>query len=338
MILMTGVTGHIGTVLVRKLLEKGLKVRALVLPGDDETPVKGLDLEIVYGDVTDLESIRRAMSGVQHVFHLAAVITILPGRQPHVYRVNVDGTRNMLQAAREAGIRRFVYTSSIHAIKRIPHGRVIDESLPYDPDNSYGEYDRSKAQATLAVLEAARNGLDAVILCPTGVIGPYDYRISSMTASILNTVRGETPTIIKGSAYDFVDVRDVADGILAAWEKGRTGESYLLSGGCVRGEEIQTTVGEAVGKHVKINYLPLGPARVLAFLMAWYSRLTGTTPVFTPYALEVLLSNADISHAKATRELGYNPRPPRQSIIETVKWFCANRDQFPRLKLPSATA
>ena len=98
MILVTGVTGHIGTVLVRKMLEKGLKVRALVVPGDDETAIKGLDLEVVYGDVTDLESIRRAMPGVQHVFHLAAVITILPGRQPQVYRVNVDGTRNMLKA------------------------------------------------------------------------------------------------------------------------------------------------------------------------------------------------------------------------------------------------
>jgi dihydroflavonol-4-reductase len=334
MILVTGATGHIGNVLVRQLLEKGHAVRAFVLTGSDETALQGLDVDIAYGDVRDLASVRQAMHGVEAVFHLAAIITILPGSQPDVYRVNLDGTRHVLQAAQEAGVRRLVYTSSIHAIQRIPHGRVIDESLPFDPNTSYGEYDRSKAQATLAVIEAAHKGLDAVVVCPTGVIGPFDYGISSMTASLLNTVRDGAATVIRNSAYDFADVRDVAAGLIAAWERGRTGESYILSGGYLSGEELHLTVGEATGRPTKINYLPTGVARVVAFVMGVYCRITGTVPVLTPYALEVLLSNPRVSHAKATRELGYNPRPPRQAILELVAWYRANRALFPALKIP----
>ena len=334
MILVTGATGHIGNVLTRKLLQKGHQVRAFVTPGDDETPIQGLEIEVAYGDVTDLESVRRAMPGAKDVFHLAAIITILPGRQPQVVRVNVDGTCNMLQAAQEAGLHRFVYTSSIHALQRAPHGTVIDESLPYDPDNHYGEYDRSKARATLAVMEAARSGLDTVVLCPTGVVGPYDYRVSSLTASFLSSARQEPQTIVQGSAYDFVDVNDVADGIIAAYEKGRSGENYILSGECMASDVLHQTIGQVMGQPAKIKYLPLGQARILAHIMGAYSRLTKSVPVFTPYALEVLLSNSNISHAKATRELGYHPRPLRQSIAETIAWFRENRHQFPNLNIP----
>jgi dihydroflavonol-4-reductase len=151
MILVTGATGHIGNVLIRKLLDQGEKVRALIWRGEDTTPLKGLDVEQVVGDILDPASLEPAMHGVETVYHLAGIISIMPGRNPLVWRVNVEGTRNVLEAARHARIRRLVYTSSIHAIARAPHGVMMDESLGFDQNNPYGEYDRSKAAASLEV-------------------------------------------------------------------------------------------------------------------------------------------------------------------------------------------
>jgi dihydroflavonol-4-reductase len=319
MILVTGATGHIGNVLVRELLGQAEKVRALVVPNDDLTCIKGLDVEIVEGDVLDLESVSRACKGVTDVFHLAAIITIMPGKNERVQRVNVDGTKNVLKAAYEAGVRRFIYTSTIHALKRVPDG-IIDESVPFDPDNPVGTYDRSKAQATLAVLDAVKRGLDAVVACPTGVIGPCDYRVSSMTQSILSCARGETQTYIEGAAYDFVDVRDVVAGLLVAWKKGRTGESYILSGARIPSHEMHQMIQKITSLPFKENILPQAQARVIASLMAFSYRFSRATPRFTPYALEVLISNSNFSHAKATRELGYQPRPPEQSFADTISW------------------
>jgi dihydroflavonol-4-reductase len=319
MILVTGATGHIGNVLVRELLARGEKVCALVIPNDDLTCLQSLDVEIIEGDVLDLESVRRACKEVTDVFHLAAIITIMPGKNERVQQVNVEGTKNVLKAAYEAGVHRFIYTSTIHALKRVPDG-VIDESVPFDPNNPVGTYDRSKAQATLTVLEAVKRGLDAVVVCPTGVIGPYDYRVSSMTESILSCSRGETQTYIENAAYDFVDVRDVVAGLLAAREKGRSGESYILSGERVPSHEMHQLIQKITGIPFRENALPLKQARVIASLMAFSYRITRGTPRFTPYALEVLISNSNFSHAKATRELGYQPRPLKQSFADTIAW------------------
>ena len=229
MILVTGATGHIGNVLIRKLLDQGEKVRALVWRDEDTTPLKGLDVERVEGDVLDPASLESALRGVETVYHLAGIISIMPGHNPQVWRVNVEGTRNVLEAARSACIRRLVYTSSIHAIAHAPHGVAMDESLGFDQNNPYGEYDRSKAAASLEVQKAADAGLDAVIVCPTGVIGPYDFRGSELGEVIRNASEARTMFYVEG-AYDFVDVRDVADGLIAAQAHGRQGESYILRG------------------------------------------------------------------------------------------------------------
>jgi dihydroflavonol-4-reductase len=177
--LVTGATGHIGNVLVRELLARGEKVRALILPNESREPLKGLSVEVVEGDVLDLDAVFESLRGVKGIFHLAGIISIMPGSNPTVRQVNVEGTKNILKAAKEKRIRKLVYTSSIHAIRRVETG-VVDECVPYDAENPYGEYDRSKAEATLEVLNAARSGLDATVVCPTGVIGPYDFRGSMM--------------------------------------------------------------------------------------------------------------------------------------------------------------
>jgi dihydroflavonol-4-reductase len=332
MILVTGATGHIGNVLVRKLLDQGEKVRALIWRGEDTTPIKDLDVEPVEGDMLDPESLKLAFKGVDKAFHLAGIISIMPGQDLFVHRVNVEGTRNALEAARQAGVGRFVYTSSIHAIARAPHGVIVDESLPFDPNNPYGAYDCSKAEASLEVQKAAADGLDAVIVCPTGVIGPYDFRRSEMGEVIRGAAEAKPMFYVEG-AYDFVDVRDVVDGMLRAGERGRTGESYILGGQKISVRYLLETVREVTGRAFSSIKVPFRLAELAAKITPTYYRLTKAKPRITPYSLEVLQSNSNISHAKATRELGYRPRPVYETIVDTVCWFLENHRLF---KTPNA--
>jgi dihydroflavonol-4-reductase len=324
MILVTGATGHIGNVLVRKLLDRGEKVRALIWRGEDTTPLKNLDVEQVVGDVLDPDSLEHAMHGVETVYHLAGIISIMPGRNPLVWRVNVEGTRNVLEAARHASIRRLLYTSSIHAIAHAPHGVAMDETLGFDQNNPYGEYDRSKATASLEVQKAAARDLDAVIVCPTGVIGPYDFRGSEMGEVIRSATEARTMLYVEG-AYDFVDVRDVADGMIAAVKRGRRGESYILSGHKLSVRYMLETVREVTGKAFASVKIPFSLAELAARYTPWYYRRTQAKPRFTSYSLQVLQSNANICCSKALAELGYKPRPVYESIADTVRWFLENR-------------
>ncbi len=320
MILVTGATGHIGNVLVRELVRRGHSVRTLLLPGEDLTPLQDLPVERLEGDVLDPASLEAAVRGVSEVFHLAGLISILPGMRPLLHRVNVVGTQNMLKASRQAGVRRFIYTSSIHAIAPTPPGILIDERLPFDPEQTWGDYDRTKAEATLEVRRAAAEGLDAVIVCPTGVIGPYDYRRSEMGQFLIDCAR-PGPKLYVDGAYDFVDVRDVAEGHILACERGRTGESYILSGSRLTVRRIIALVERvtgAVGPHLR---LPFWLASLAARFTPLYYRLTRARPRFTPYSLHTLLSNSWISAAKAQRELGYRSRPAEITIADTLAWF-----------------
>jgi nucleoside-diphosphate-sugar epimerase len=324
LILVTGATGHIGNVLVRKLLRHGEAVRALLLRGESAAPLGGLPVEIVESDVLDLSSLFEVFRGIRGVFHLAGLISILPGRNPRLRSVNLEGTRNVLQAAMRAGVQKLVYTSSIHALRRIEQG-VIDESVPYDPGNPYGEYDQSKAQATLDVQNAAMEGLDAVIACPTGVIGPYDF-LGSMMGHVIHGAAKRKATFYVDGAYDFVDVRDVASGLMASFEHGKRGESYILSGHRISVRYLLETVREITGGRFFQMRVPFDLARLAARFTPFYYELLHVTPRFTPYSLDVLRSNANISHAKATRELGYRARPIYQSIADTVHWFLGTHE------------
>jgi dihydroflavonol-4-reductase len=326
MILVTGAAGHIGNVLIRKLLERGEQVRALIMRGEDTTSLKGMDIEMVEGDVLDPQSLARAFLGVDTVYHLAGIISIMPGRNPFVWKVNVEGTRNVLAEARRANIRRLVYTSSIHALQHAPIGVEMDETLGFDQNNPLGEYDRSKAAASLEVQKAAQSGLEAVIVCPTGVIGPYDYRGSEIGEVIRGAAEAKTMFYVEG-AYDFVDVRDVVDGMIAAAERGRRGESYILGGSKISVRYMLETVREITGKAFSRIKIPFSLAEFAARFTPWYYLHSKSKPRFTPYSLEVLQSNCDISHSKATIELGYQPRPMIETLKDTVRWFFEHRKQ-----------
>jgi len=320
-VIVTGATGHIGNVLVRELLARGVVVRALVLPDDDKRPLAGLDIETVQGDVTDLVSLKSAFAGAELVLHLAGIVTIMPGMASVLERVNVGGMRNVIAACRASGVRRLVYTSSIHAIAEPPHGTVIDESQPFDPDRVLGDYARSKARATLLLLDEVRKGgLDAVICCPTGVIGPWDYGISNIGQLILDFASGHLKSYVSG-AYDFVDVRDVACGLILAADKGQPGRHYIFSGAQVQVPELMEELARDIGYPAPTYRIPTVMARTAGIFASVYYRLLRRKPVFTAYSIDVLRSNSLVSSARAREELGFTSRPWQESIHDHVEWF-----------------
>ena len=338
MVLVTGAAGHLGGALVRELVERGEKVRVFVLPEEDISSLNGLPLVVTHGNVLDRESVREAMEGVDTVYHLAGIISIMPGRDEKMRQVNVIGTSNVARVARERGIRRMVYVSSIHAIGRPARGTPIDESVPFDPHNSAGEYDQTKAEASLAVLAEVAKGLDAVIICPTGIIGPYHYRGGSpMSDQMRKWMRPGWHVVINGH-FDFVDVRDVARGMVLAAEKGARGETYIIRGQHVSVTELLGMVKEAAGCRGAVIPVPFRLALLSARFATLHSRLWHTTVQFTRYALETLASNSNISGEKARRDLGYEPRPIGDTVRDTVRWLTDNsaRPPMPRRALPQA--
>lgn len=319
MILVTGATGHVGNVLVRQLLLAGESVRTMVLPGDDCMALEGLAVERVGGNVLDPPSLDRAMEGVDTVYHLAGIISIVPGAEALMRRVNVEGVRNVAAAAQKAGVRRLVHVSSIHAFQRMPEGTVVNETAPLATANAAGTYDQTKALGTVAVLEACQEGLDAVVACPTAIIGPYDYRGSLLGQALLNFARRKLHILVPG-AYDFVDVRDVAHGLQQACLHGRCGEVYILSGTYATLVEAKTLVQETAQVRSHHLMLPWRMAMGFAAMMQHVYRWVRTTPRFTPYSLSTLRENALFSSAKAREELGFEPRPLGETIRDLLTW------------------
>jgi dihydroflavonol-4-reductase len=324
MILVTGAAGHLGNVLVRELIKIGNKVRALILPGEDRSALNGLNVECVEGNILHKESLDNAFSGVDEVYHLAGLISIIPGEEDMLRKVNVEGTRNVIEAAQKSRVQKLIYTSSIHALSRPPAGMTIDESLPFDINNPAGAYDRTKAEATLAVKAAVKDGLDSVIVCPTGVIGPYDYRGSEMGGMMLNWMLKKINFLIDGY-FDFVDVRDVAQGHILAGKHGKRGETYILSGERIKLENMCNIVKEVRGVRSIIVRIPYWLAIFAANFTELYYRLTKTKPRFTRYSLETVVSNSLISSKKARYELGYRPRSIKETIKDTVDWWLENQ-------------
>jgi dihydroflavonol-4-reductase len=313
--LITGATGHIGNVLVRQLLERGQHTRALVRPGKIPVALAGLDVEIVPGDILDVSSLANAMQGVDVVYHLAAQISIASGPDPETERINLEGTRNMLALAKAAGVQRFVYASSIYAL-HIPETGMVDESLPFDPAFGRGAYDRSKAAASLEVQHAAAAGQETVIVCPTAVAGPYDFQASEAGRGILYNLTPGIKFYVDG-AYDFVDVRDVAKGLILAAEKGISGETYILGGDKLTVREVSECIWDAAGGWHAGFWLPDWVADLAAGVLP----MLVDDPLVTPYSLAAVRSNSTISHEKAMRQLGFRPRPASQAILDAVAWW-----------------
>jgi len=319
----TGATGLLGNALVRELELRGRKVRAIVRPTSKTACLNGCYAEIVYGDVLDYKSLIAAFYGVETVYHLASEVSIMPGSNKKLQEINLKGTENVINACIETGVKKLVYTSSIHAFKEQNSSQIVDESLSFDPESPMGLYNRTKAQASLYVAQAAKKGLDTYILCPTAIIGPYDFKVSNLGSMFIEYCNRRQKIIIDG-AYDFVDVRDVAAGHILAAEKGKPGEAYILSGHRLTIDELMKQLETITGIPAPKFKFPYWLAIAVAFVSPVYYKLSGSKPVFTVFSLKTVKSNSFISHEKASSQLGYCPRPIRQTLEENIKWFKEN--------------
>jgi dihydroflavonol-4-reductase len=286
----------------------------------DDRALAGLDVERVSGDLMSVESLTAAFSGCGLVFHLAAKISIDPREDDLLGTINVKGPENVAAACLAARVERLVHFSSIHALSSQPPEREIDETRePTRPDYPVA-YDRSKAAGEAAIRAAVARGLDAVIVNPTGVIGPFDYRPSPMGEVFLDLYHRRLPGIVEGG-FNWVDVRDVVSSAIAAAERGRTGERYLLSGHWMSVRELAALASEITGVGAPRLVSPMWLARASAPLATAVARMVGKRPLFTSASLHALRNHRLINHAKATRELGHQPRPLRDTITDIYAWF-----------------
>ncbi len=319
--LVTGGTGHVGTVLVSLLLDRGDRVRCLVRPGRRAHLPPGA--EAVEGDVTEAASLLPFFDTAGYdavtLIHCAAFITVASALDPRVRSVNVEGTANVMRLAWEKGVDRVVYVSSVHAIPERPEPEIIREVDSFSPDLVHGQYAKSKAEAAQLVLDWAGKGLNVSIVHPSGIIGPGDTQVRNhMIRTVRAMAGGAIPVALHGG-YDFVDSRDVAAGILGCEEKGRPGECYILNGSYVTVTDLLNTVRALRGKKPRNVRVPHGLARALAPLGERAALLFGKEqPLFTPYSVHTLHTNGRFSHEKAAREFGYAPRPMEESIRDSL--------------------
>ncbi len=321
-IAVTGASGHIGCNLVRALLAEG-EHRVSVLQYHDQRAFQHLDVEVVKGSLHDKAALEKLCRGAEVVFHLAVRISIGSLSFEELFETNVEGTRNLLQVARNAGVKKFIHFSSIHALEYKPSDEPMDETRQLVLQSDIF-YERSKAVSEKWVLEQSSDDFEVVVLNPTSVIGPCDFKPSLMGQMLIKLYKNTLPALIPGG-YDWVDVRDVVSSAISAIENGRNGERYILSGGWTTLKELADRFAAANHLKLKNKLLPLWLVRAgIPFIHAW-SKLSGREPLYTNDSLTILQSgNRKISYAKAARELGHNPRPLEETLKDTIDWFVEN--------------
>jgi len=314
----TGATGHIGANLVRDLLKYGHDVRVLVRNGKDI--FNGLNVEYVKGDLLDIKSLNKFCKGLDVVEHLAASISIGGDTFKNVYEVNVIGTQNVLNACRNANVRRFIHFSSIHAMSHIPLNEVMDENRPLQL-NSKSTYEKTKAIAEQWVLEQNTKTFEVLVLNPTAVVGPYDFKPSFIGRFILMLYKGRIPAIIPGG-YDWVDVRDISMAAVNAITMGAPGQKFILSGKWREIQDFADIISTFNGKKHNIPVIPLWMAKMGLPFMSFGNKIMGKSPLYTLESLNILQHcNNHISSNKAVKELNYSARPLEDTLRDTLLWF-----------------
>ena len=325
----TGASGHLGANLVRRLLEDGHEVT--VLAYEQEPPaLKGLDVRAVRGNILEKSTLDSAFAGADLVFHLAAMITLRRRRDPVAHRVNNEGTFNVIGACLDCDVRRLVYFSSIHAYSSHPRTEPIDESRPLCVNERTLPYDISKACAEQGVRTFINEGFDAIILNPTGVIGPHDYEPSAMGRVLLDLRAGRFPALVRGG-FNWVDARDVADAAVRAAVEAEPGARYILGGAYATMGDIAGTIARLTGRSAPKLTVPLWLAGWGVPYTVVKAHLSKSKPRMTLASLRALRHHQLVCHDKAARELGYAPRPLETTIADTLAWFDAHQEAEKRL-------
>jgi dihydroflavonol-4-reductase len=323
--LITGATGYLGNNIIHELMTQEMKIRVLVLPRD-----RGIDrlsdkIEIYKGDILNNDDLQRFFNvpsdtGIIAI-HAAGIVSTTWNYDRRVFEVNVRGTDNIVKQCIRTKVKKLVHVSSVHALTELPKGQTIVETNNFVPENIIGFYGKTKAEASQIVTDAFRNrGLNASLVFPSGLCGPHDYEVGYITQVLMDCANKRLPAGIKGG-YDFVDVRDVAKGIISACEKGKAGEGYILSNRYISIKEILQCVQRQTNiRRIKL-FLPTWVASGLLPLFTAYYKLRKKKPLYNRYSLYTLTSNSSFSNEKARRELGYTIRPFEQTIVDTLNWL-----------------
>ena len=325
--LVTGAAGFLGSNICRQLIARGERVRALIMNGDPAEKYVPKGVEIVHGDLLDETSLDVFFDTGDvddvYVIHCASIVWVKNEVNPKVHAVNVDGTANILAQCVKNRVTKLIYISSTGAIPELPHGekiKEVDRFLPTDGLVDY--YSKTKAEATQLVLEALKEhpDLDASIVHPSGICGPYDYAFGSVTSMVRDFLQGKMKMGIEGT-FNSVDVRDLAEGVIAACERGRRGECYIMSNEVVTMRDMFRLMNESVGLSHRYYVLSREFAHVGVWFLGLASKFTGKDPLLSEFNIYMLNRNNEYDCSKAERELGFHCRPFSESIRDTVAWL-----------------
>lgn len=318
-VLVTGASGFVGSAVARALVARGEEVRVLVREGSPRTNLADLDCRVVVGDMRDRQSMTSAMAGVRYLFHVAADYRLWARDPEEIVRNNLEGARAVMEAARETGVERIVYTSSVAALKPLA-GVAADETSRHSEETAIGAYKRSKLVAERLVERMAGEGLPVVIVSPSTPIGPRDVKPTPTGRVIVQAANGRMPAFVD-TGLNLVHVDDVALGHLLALKKGRIGENYILGGEDVRLRDMLGIIAHLVGRKPARLQLPRGPLYPLALGAEAMARLSGKEPFLTRDALKMSKHHMFFSSAKAKSELGFSARPYAKGIEDALNWF-----------------
>jgi dihydroflavonol-4-reductase len=318
--LVTGASGFVGSAVARKLVARDLAVRALVRSSSPRRHLAGLDLEFVTGDLRDAESVRRAMTGVRFLFHVAADYRLWARDPNEIVESNVSGTRIVMQEAMRAGVERIVYTSSVATLACRTNGEAADETVSLEEHQAIGAYKRSKLLAERLVQSMVAQGLPAVIVNPSTPVGPRDVKPTPTGRLIVEAAAGRVPAFVD-TGLNMVHVDDVAEGHLAALQQGRIGERYILGGQNASLAEILAVVARQTGRRAPWLKIPRALVMPVAMVSELLARRTGVEPFITVDGLRMSKNRMFFTAAKAERELGYHARPYAEGIKDAIDWF-----------------
>jgi len=322
MILLTGANGHLGANLVRRLIADGEVVRLLLRPGSDNSTVDGLSVERVYGDLRDPASLLAAVKGISQIYHCAAQISTVAGREQELFANNVLGTRNLLQAAKQCGVGRVVVSGSLSAVGHRAD-RPTDETEPFNPFEDHLPYAFSKAGVEHECLKSAAEGLDVVIAISCAILGPNDFKPSRMGQLLVKYASGRQRAYVPGG-FEFVAARDIVEGHILAMRHGRAGQRYIFSSGFMTLDEIFQLYHAIIGRPIPLRLPPataMATAAAIEFIFRHFR--PGRRPLLTPAAVRLLRMGRHADTSKAQRELGFRPTSIADAVHDAYQWFVA---------------